>query len=63
MLNLNYLFEEKGLKRLMVSIQVVILEIILLLVIGIVERLLVRIFHHPKNKAFYGGDGQLFYGF
>ncbi|MCC4439905.1 hypothetical protein [Limosilactobacillus reuteri] len=33
----------------MVSIQVIILEIILLLVIGIVERLLVRIFHHPKK--------------
>ena len=33
----------------MVSIQVIILEIILLLVIGIVERLLVRIFHRPKK--------------
>lgn len=47
----------------MVSIQVIILEIILLLVIGIVERLLVRIFHRPKKQSIYGGDGQLFYGF
>lgn len=45
----------------MVSIQVIILEIILLLVIGIVERLLVRIFHHPKkNKAFMVGMDNYF---